>query len=221
MPILTKIFGDSHQKYLKSLEPLVLQINSLEADLAKKSNEELKRKTQDLKEKISQGKNLDELLPESFVLVREAAKRTLDQRHFDVQITGAIVLHQGNIAEMKTGEGKTLTATLPAYLNALEGKGVHIVTVNDYLARRDTIWMGQIYYFLGLTVGCINHEQSFLYDPTYQIPNPNDQTPNKSQIPNPKSQNGEQDKKRDLLGGLKLFKVICDLVQEKKLTAQI
>ncbi|PIR02450.1 MAG: preprotein translocase subunit SecA [Candidatus Nealsonbacteria bacterium CG11_big_fil_rev_8_21_14_0_20_35_11] len=130
----------------------------------------LKEKTAELKERLKRGETLDNILPEAFALVREAAKRTLGQRHFDCQLIGGIVLHQGKIAQMVTGEGKTLAATLALYLNALEGKGAHLVTVNDYLARRDTVWMGQIYHALGLTVGCLNHEQSFLYEPDYKKP---------------------------------------------------
>jgi preprotein translocase subunit SecA len=170
MSILTKILGDPNERYLKKIRPLVEKINSLEKDFDKIPDEKLKEKTFEFKERLKKGETLDDILPEAFALVREAAKRTLGQRHFDVQIMGGIVLHQGKIAEMKTGEGKTLAATLPLYLNALEGKGCHLVTVNDYLARRDTVWMGQIYHFLGLSVGCINHEQSFLYDPDYKKP---------------------------------------------------
>jgi preprotein translocase subunit SecA len=170
MSIFKKIFGDPNEKYLRKIQPLVEKINSLEKDFEKIPDEKLKEKTFEFKERLKKGETLDDILPEAFALVREAAKRTLGQRHFDVQIMGAIALHQGKIAEMKTGEGKTLTATMPLYLNALEGKGCHLVTVNDYLARRDTVWMGQIYHFLGLSVGCLNHEQSFLYDPEYKKP---------------------------------------------------
>jgi preprotein translocase subunit SecA len=170
MSILTKILGNPNERYLKKIRPLVDKVNSLEKDFEKIPDEKLKEKTFEFKERLKKGETLDDILPEAFALVREAAKRTLGQRHFDVQIMGGIVLHQGKIAEMKTGEGKTLAATLPLYLNALEGKGCHLVTVNDYLARRDTVWMGQIYHFLGLSVGCINHEQSFLYDPDYKKP---------------------------------------------------
>ena len=170
MSIITKIFGDANEKYLKKIQPLVDEINSLEKEFEKFSDEKLKEKTQEFKERLRKGETLDTILPEAFALVREAAKRTLKQRHFDVQLIGGIVLHQGKIAEMKTGEGKTLAATLPLYLNALEEKGCHLVTVNDYLARRDTVWMGQIYHALGLSVGCLNHEQSFLYDPEFKKP---------------------------------------------------
>ncbi len=187
-----KIFGDYNEKYLRSLQPLIGKINSLEEKFSSFSDEKLREKTLEFKERLKKGETLDDLLPEAFALVREAAKRTLKQRHFDVQLIGGIVLHQGKIAEMKTGEGKTLAATLPAYLNALEGRGVHIVTVNDYLARRDTVWMGQIYHFLGLKVGCLNHEKSFLYDPSYKKPDE------------------EKDKIRDELGS---FKVVEDFLR--------
>ncbi|HDM32009.1 MAG TPA: preprotein translocase subunit SecA [bacterium] len=167
---LKKIFGDQNEKYLKKIKPIVEKINSLEKEFEKIPDEKLKEKTLEFKERLKKGETLDDILPEAFALVREAAKRTLGQRHYDVQVMGAIALHEGKVVEMKTGEGKTLTATMPLYLNALEGKGCHLVTVNDYLARRDTVWMGQIYHLLGLSVGCLNHEQSFLYDPEYKKP---------------------------------------------------
>ncbi len=170
MSILTKVFGDANEKYLKKIQPLVDEINSLEKEFEGFSDEKLREKTKELREELNRGRASDDLLPEAFALVREAAKRTLGQRHFDVQLIGGIVLHQGKIAEMKTGEGKTLAATLPLALNALEGKGAHLVTVNDYLARRDAVWMGQIYHALGLSTGCVNHEQSFLYDPDFKKP---------------------------------------------------
>src|SRR3989338_8198312 len=168
MSILGKIFGDANARYIKSLEPVVEQINELEKEFQNFSDEQLKAKTAEFKDRLSKGETLDDILPEAFAAVREASKRTLGLRHFDVQLMGGIVLHQGKIAEMRTGEGKTLVATLPAYLNALAGKGVDIVSVNDYLVRRDTAWMGQIYNALGLTVGCINHDGSYLYDSTHQ-----------------------------------------------------
>ena len=155
--ILHKVFGSKNERELKKLEPIVDQINSLEPQIQSLSDDDLKAKTGIFREQIDKGASLDELLPEAFAVVREASVRTLSMRHFDVQLIGGIVLHQGKIAEMKTGEGKTLAATLPAYLNALAGQGVHVVTVNDYLARRDTEWMGAIYGFLGLTVGTIIH----------------------------------------------------------------
>ena len=167
MSFLSKIIGDSNEKYLKKIQSLVAQINNLEKDFEKFSEEELKEKTLEFKKRLQIGENLDNILAEAFALAREAAKRTLGQRHFDVQLLGGVALHQGKIAEMKTGEAKTLVATLAAYLNALEGKGAHVITVNDYLSRRDAVWMGQIYHALGLTVGCINHEASYLYDPLH------------------------------------------------------
>lgn len=170
MSILTKIFGETNAGYFKKLQPFVDTINGFEKEYEALSDEQLKEKTREFKERLAQGQTLDDLMPEAFAAVREAAKRTLKQRHFDVQLMGGIVLHQGKIAEMKTGEGKTLTATLPVYLNALEGNGCHLVTVNDYLARRDVVWMGQIYHALGLSSGCINHEQSFIYDPDFKKP---------------------------------------------------
>ncbi len=191
MSILRKIFGDANEKYLKNLQPLIEKINSLEPELEKLSDEQLKAKTNEFRQRLEK-ETLDDILPEAFALVREASKRTLKQRHYDVQLIGGIVLHQGRIAEMKTGEGKTLAATLAIYLNAIQGKGVHVVTVNDYLARRDCIWMGQIYYLLGLTTGCLNHEQSFLYDPEFKKPDE------------------EEDKIRDELGS---FKIIEDFIK--------
>ena len=168
MSIISKIFGDPNERFLKSLQPTIDKINELEKDFQDLSDAKLKEKTTEFKKRIKGGETLDDILPETFALVREAAKRTLDQRHYDTQILGAIVLHQGKIAEMKTGEGKTLTATLNIYLNALEGRGVHVVTVNDYLSRRDVVWMGQVYNLLGLSSSCINHEASYLYDPEHR-----------------------------------------------------
>lgn len=156
--ILKKIMGTKNERELKLLYPIVDKINNLEEKIRSLSNDELKAKTNEFKERIDNGESLDDLLPEAFAVVREASRRTLNMRHFDSQLIGGIVLHQGKIAEMKTGEGKTLVATLPAYLNALTGKGVHIVTVNDYLAKRDSEWMGTVYKFLGLSVGCIVHD---------------------------------------------------------------
>ena len=175
MSILGKIFGDANERYIKSLEPVVVRINELEKEYEKFSDEQLKAKTEEFKNRLGPstssgqaGESIDDILPEAFAAVREASKRTLGQRHFDVQLMGGVVLHQGKIAEMRTGEGKTLVATLPAYLNSLTGRGVHTVSVNDYLVRRDTAWMGQIYNALGVTVGCINHDGSYLYDATHQ-----------------------------------------------------
>jgi len=166
--LLKKIFGTKNDRELKRLWPLVHKINSLESSVVNLTDKELRKKTDEFKKRLQDGESLDELLPEAFAVVREAAKRTLKMRHFDVQLLGGIVLHEGKIAEMKTGEGKTLVATLPLYLNALEGKGCHLVTVNDYLAKRDAQWMGPVYHLLGISVGVIQHDASFLYDPTYR-----------------------------------------------------
>ncbi len=155
---IEKIIGSYSNRELKRLMPIVDQIEALEEDIKKLSDEELKGKTPELKERLANGETLNDILPEAFAVVREASWRVLGMRHFRVQLIGGMVLHQGRISEMKTGEGKTLVATLPVYLNALEGKGVHIVTVNDYLAKRDSEWMGKIYNFLGLSVGLIIHD---------------------------------------------------------------
>lgn len=164
MGILNNLFG-SNQREIAKLQPIVEKINSLEKDIRRLSDEELKAKTQEFKERIGKGETLDEILPEAFSVVREAADRVIGERHFDVQLIGGIVLHQGKLAEMKTGEGKTLTSTLPIYLNALTGKGVHVVTVNDYLAKRDCNWMGSIFHFLGISTACIIHDTSYIYEP--------------------------------------------------------
>jgi len=159
----------SQEKSLGRFWPLVYKINALEKDFEKLSDEEIKLKSKELKERVLKSQNLDEVVVEAFALVREASKRTLGQRQYDVQILGGLVLYSGAIAEMMTGEGKTLSAVAPAYLHALKGKGVHIVTVNDYLARRDTVWMGQIYHFLGLSVACLVPDGAYIYDPTWHI----------------------------------------------------
>jgi preprotein translocase subunit SecA len=179
------LFGDPNKKYLEKLQPNIDKINNLEPQFQDFSIEKLKEKTNEFKERLKENETLDNILPEAFALVREAGKRTLNQRHFDVQLIGGITLHQGKITEMVTGEGKTLCATLPAYLNSLGGKGVHIITVNDYLTKRDMVWMGQIYYALGLSVGCVVHEKAYLYDPEYQ-------------------EEDQEDEKRDLLGSFKV-----------------
>ncbi len=175
MSFLNNLFGDSNKRVIRELEPIVAKVNALEPSFVALDNSALRDKTQEFKDRIAGGATLDDLLPEAFAAVREAAKRKLGQRHFDVQLMGGIVLHRGEIAEMRTGEGKTLTGTAAVYLNALAGKGVHVVTVNDYLAKRDAVWMGQVYYALGLTVGCVQHESAFLYDPNFhaQHPHPN------------------------------------------------
>ncbi|OLC33572.1 MAG: preprotein translocase subunit SecA [Candidatus Rokubacteria bacterium 13_1_40CM_4_69_5] len=168
--LLRKVFGTKHERDIKRMMPDVQAINGLEAELRALDDAGLRAKTDDLRKRLEGGAALDELLPEAFAVCREAARRAVGMRHFDVQLAGGMVLHTGKIAEMATGEGKTLVATLPAYLNALPGRGVHIVTVNDYLAKRDAQWMGPIYHALGLSVGVIQHEASFLYDPTYVTP---------------------------------------------------
>jgi preprotein translocase subunit SecA len=168
--LLRTIFGTKHERDVKRMMPVVAEINALEPSMQAQDDAALRAKTDELRKRLADGAELDELLPEAFAACREAARRTLGMRHFDVQLVGGMVLHQGKIAEMATGEGKTLVATLPAYLNALTGRGVHIVTVNDYLAKRDAQWMGPVYHALGLSVGVIQHEASFLYDPGYVTP---------------------------------------------------
>ena len=158
MSFFDSLLGNTSESRLKKLRPYVARINSLEPEIKRLSDAELRGKTAQFKERLKNGETLDDIMCEAFAVVREAAVRTVNMRHFDVQLLGGMVLHQGRIAEMKTGEGKTLVATLPAYLNALNGKGVHIVTVNDYLAHRDAQWMGKIHRFLGLSVGCIVHD---------------------------------------------------------------
>ena len=156
----SKIFKSSNQQELDKIQNLILAINDKESETKRLSESEIKEKTAYLKKNVQNGSvKLDSIIPESFALVREAAKRTLDERHYDVQLAGGLILHKGKIAEMKTGEGKTLVSTLPAYLNALSGKGVHIVTVNDYLAQRDSVWMGKVFNYLGVTTGCITNNQ--------------------------------------------------------------
>ncbi len=212
MSIFSKIFGDENEKTIKAIQPLVAKINALESEFEKLLADDLRAKTEEFKKRISGSETLDDILPEAFAAVRESAKRTLGQRHFDVQLTGGVILHRGGIAEMKTGEGKTLVATLPVYLNALEGRGVHIVTVNDYLSRRDAVWMGQIYHFLGLTVGVINHESSFLYDPYYISAQDGENGISNSQllISNEKQKEKQLDKERDTLGS---FKVVHEFLR--------
>ena len=155
MSIISKIFGTHSQHEVKRIIPIVDKIEALAPEFEKLTDDELKAKTPEFKARLEKGETLDDLLPEAYATVREAATRVLGMRHYRVQLIGGVILHQGRITEMRTGEGKTLVSTLPAYLNALEGKGVHIVTVNDYLAKRDAEWMGQVHEFLGLTVGVI------------------------------------------------------------------
>ncbi|HMK50107.1 MAG TPA: preprotein translocase subunit SecA, partial [Thermodesulfovibrionales bacterium] len=165
--LLSKFFGTKNERELKRLWPIVEKVASLEAGMSALSDEQLREKTAEFRRSLEANSSVDELLPEAFAVVREVSKRKMHMRHFDVQILGGVVLHEGKISEMKTGEGKTLVATLPVYLNALEGKGVHVVTVNDYLAKRDAQWMGPLYHFLGLSVSIIQHDASFVYDPAY------------------------------------------------------
>jgi len=217
MSILSKLFGDANEKIIARLRKRVEEVNALEEKVKSFSDLDFKNKTKEFKEKLTgklfseQQKILDEILSECFAMVREAAVRTLGQRHYDVQLIAAMVLHEGNIAEMKTGEGKTLAATAAVYLNALTGRGVHVITVNDYLARRDAVWMGQIYHFLGLSTGCLNHETSFLYNPMLTSVNSgqeneisNFQFPISKQISNSKNQNN-LDETRDKFGGFKII----------------
>src|SRR6202171_4873607 len=156
--LLAKVVGTQNERELKRLRPFVGEINALEPTIQTLTDEQLRAKTVEFRARLANGETLDDLLVEAFAVVREAGRRVLNMRHFDVQLIGGMVLHKGKIAEMKTGEGKTLVATLPSYLNALEGKGVHIITVNDYLAKRDSEWMGRIHRFLGLRVGIIVHD---------------------------------------------------------------
>jgi preprotein translocase subunit SecA len=166
--VLNLIFGSKNDREIKALMPLVARINDLEAFLTPLSDQALAEKTEEFKKRLADGQTLDDILPEAFAVCREMSRRRLNMRHFDVQLIGGMILHKGRISEMKTGEGKTLVATLPMYLNALEGKGAHLVTVNDYLAKRDAQWMAQLYHALGLSVGVIQHDASFLYDPSYE-----------------------------------------------------
>jgi len=201
MSFLSTVFGNKYEKAVKPFWPIVGQINALEEGIKALPDAELKAKTVEFKKRLTskeQGGNeetLEQILPEAFAVVREASRRTLGERHFDVQLIGGMILNKGGIAEMRTGEGKTLVATLPAYLNALSGHGVHIVTVNDYLSRRDAVWMGQVYDFLGLTVGVINHESSFLYDAKHITD---------------KTVAEKEDKERDQLGS---FRVVYDFLK--------
>src|SRR5437016_3009176 len=173
-----KLFGSSNERRIKNYMPRVAEINALEKELEGLTDEALRARSKDFKKQLAEGKTLDDILVPAFATCREASKRTLGQRHFDVQLIGGMILHEGRISEMKTGEGKTLVATLPVYLNACAGRGVHVVTVNDYLAKRDAEWMGQIYGFLGLKVGVIVHglddeqrKQAYDCDVTYATNN--------------------------------------------------
>lgn len=170
MSFWKRLIGDENAAALRRAEPIVPKVNALEPEMLKLSDDALRELTATFRKRLAEGESLDSLAPEAFAAVREASRRTLGQRHFDVQLIGGMILHNGDIAEMRTGEGKTLVATLPSYLNALTGKGVHVVTVNDYLSRRDGVWMGQIYHALGMTLGIVNHEASYLYDPEHVTP---------------------------------------------------
>ncbi len=200
---------------LGRLEDIASLILTFEEELKTLSADELKNKTKKLKERLQSGESAEQILPEAFALVREASCRTLQKRHFDVQMMGGVILHEGKIAEMRTGEGKTLVATLPAYLNALSEKGVHVVTVNDYLAKRDTVWMGQIHHALGLSVSCIVHDGAYIYDPEHTQKNSqitNDKLQTNSKIQN---QNEELDKQRDDLGGFMVFEEFLRPISRK------
>ena len=168
--LLNKLVGNESAKLTKKTLPTVEKINGFETAIKSLSDAELRSKTDEFKSRLDGRETLDDLLPEAFAAVREAARRNLGQRHYDVQLIGGVVLHRGQITEMKTGEGKTLVATLPVYLNALTGRGVHVITVNDYLARRDPVWMGPVNHALGLTVGCLQHNNSLIYDPDITAP---------------------------------------------------
>ena len=189
--LLRKIVGDSAEKVAEKIRPIAAKINAMESSVQQLSDDQLRSKTDEFKSRLQQGETLDDLLVEAFAVVRETAKRCLGQRHYDVQLIGGVVLHRGMIGEMKTGEGKTLVATLPTYLNALTGQGVHIVTVNDYLARRDPVWMGPVYQGLGLSVGILQHDSAYLYDPTAE------ESPSRT----PLAKGGEQ-------GGMKFLKPV-------------
>ena len=199
------LLGDENVAALNRAKPIVPLVQAFEAEMRALSDEGLKDRTRALRAELESGKTLDEIAPQAFALVREASTRTLRQRHFDVQLIGGMILHNGDIAEMRTGEGKTLVATLPAYLNALGGSGVHIVTVNDYLSRRDAVWMGQIYHLLGLSVGVINNDSSFLYDPSRVSENkagesPKPQAPSSKENTSSNDQSPKLDEIRDTLG---------------------
>ncbi|MFA5936161.1 MAG: preprotein translocase subunit SecA [Patescibacteria group bacterium] len=168
MSILGRLFGDANQREIDKMKPMIAQISALEPSIQTLTDEALAAKTIEFRDRLAKGEELDAMLPEAFAVARDASRRVLKQRQYDVQLMGGLALHKGTIAEMRTGEGKTLTAVAAVYLNALTGKGVHVVTVNDYLARRDTVWMGQVYHTLGLTVGCIQHEGGFRYDPSFK-----------------------------------------------------
>ncbi|KKP88926.1 preprotein translocase subunit SecA [Candidatus Nomurabacteria bacterium RIFOXYC2_FULL_36_19] len=203
MSLFSKIFGDESSKFIKNTTKTIAKINALEVDISKLVDADFPKKTQEFKDRLAKGESLDSIMPEAFALVREAAKRNLKERHYDVQLIGGLALNSGKIAEMRTGEGKTLVAVLPAYLNALEGKGVHIVTVNDYLSRIGAVLMGQVYNFLGLSVGVINSNNvSYLYDSLVEAP-----TPEGVGVP---TASVGKDKERDTVGE---FKIVYDFLK--------
>ncbi len=205
MSLLTKIFGDPNKKVIESLQPIVEKINSLESAMVNLSMNDLKGKTEEFKNRLSKGETLEDLLPEAFAVVREVSKRLTGMRHFDVQLMGGIVLHRGQISEMRTGEGKTLVATLPIYLNALTGRGVHLVTVNDYLAKRDAVWMSQIYDALGLTIGIIQQQNvSYKYNATARAAGEN------------LAEGSESDEQRDKTGMFKVENEYLDRCTRKE-----
>jgi preprotein translocase subunit SecA len=185
-----KNIGNTGAEAIKEAEIVLKEVNSFEGAISALTDSELRAKTDEFKKRLLEGEELEKVLPEAYAVVRETAKRVRNERHFDVQIIGGVILNNRGIAEMRTGEGKTLVATLPAYLNALLGKGVHVVTVNDYLSRRDAVWMGEIYNFLGLSVGVLNHDASYLYDKS--------------------ATTKEEDEERDTLGS---FKVVHDFLR--------
>ena len=197
MTIISDLFSIS-KKQVKKYRKIVEIVNQLEPKIQALSDEGLKAKTLEFREQLNSGASLQDILPEAFAVVREASHRTLGQRHYDVQLIGGMILHDGNIAEMKTGEGKTLMATLAVYLNAVSQKGVHVVTVNDYLARRDATWMGQIYYALGLSTGVVNEGESYLYDPSVVLENKGE------------GEEEKLEKKEDEVGS---FKIVYELLQ--------
>lgn len=202
MFLLDIFFPDSSVRYQKQKVKVITGINEKEKEIHQLPQEEFSKRINELKKEVQQGASLEKILLEVFSLTREASLRTLKQRHFDVQILGGLGLHEGKIIEMKTGEGKTLAATLPVVLNAIEGKGAHVVTVNDYLSKRDCVWMGQIYNYLGLTVGCLSHDTSYIYDPEYKLEN--------------QKEKEELDQKRDALGAFKVFEEFLRPVDRKE-----
>ena len=202
MSLLDIFFPHPSVRYQKQKIKVIAEINEKEKEIHQLPQEEFSKKINELKKEVEQGTSLDEILPEVFSLTRETSLRTLKQRHFDVQLLGGIGLHEGKIIEMKTGEGKTLAATLPVVLNAIEGKGVHVVTVNDYLSKRDAVWMGQIYNYLGLTVGCLGHDGAYIYDPEYKLET--------------EKERKELDQKRDELGSFKVFEEFLRPVDRKE-----